>query len=165
VIIGSIVVGLAGLGTGIYAVVKIPTKVTGPVGKIGPVGPVGATGATGATGPAGPVGPAGPSGTLTPGKVVTSPPVATAAAAPAGTRLVATVTCPLGTVLLGGGGQVTANGIAQKVALASSFPVDASTWQVAGVVIVGLSPGLTMSVTPYALCASAVAPTTTTTKP
>jgi hypothetical protein len=164
VIIGSIVVGLAGLGTGIYAIAKIPPKVSGPAGMTGATGPQGPTGATGPAGQTGPVGPTGPSGvgTLTPGSVVTSPAVVTAAGAPTGTQLVAKVTCPTGTTILSGGGEVTASGSSQRVALESSFPVDASTWQVVGVVVGKLPPTVTMSVAPFALCAATGAKAATT---
>jgi hypothetical protein len=167
VIIGSIVVGLAGLGTGIYAIAKIPPKVSGPTGKTGPPGPVGPVGATGPVGPAGPVGPVGPAGTVTAGSVVTGPAIASATAAPVGTELVDRVSCPFGKIILSGGGQVSAAGAAQTVAIRSSFPVDGNTWQVVGVVIAKLPVGVAMTLTPYALCGDPTpkpAATTTTTK-
>ncbi len=167
-IIGSIVVGLAGLGTGIYAIVKIPPKVSGPVGKTGatgPQGPVGDTGPTGATGVAGPVGPAG---SIAGSSIITSPALATAPGAPIGTQLVAKVTCPFGTVLLSGGAQVSTSGGAQTAALRSSFPISATTWQVVSVVTAKLPDGVALEMAPYALCGAPppkVTPTTTTTTP
>jgi len=171
VIIGSIVVGLAGLGTGIYAIVKIPPKVSGPTGKTGatgPEGPVGATGPTGLTGPVGPIGPQGPAGTVTAPVVVPGPALTSATDAPIGTELVAKVSCPFGKILLSGGGQVSASWPGQTVALRASFPIDGVTWQVVGVVIAKLPVGVAMSITPFALCGDPTpktATTTTTTKP
>ena len=170
VIIGSIVVGLAGLGTGIYAIVKIPPKVSGPTGKTGatgPQGPVGATGPAGPAGVAGPVGPTGPPGTVTAGSVVTGPALTSATGAPIGTELVAKVSCPVGKIILSGGAQVSASGAGQTVALRSSFPIDGTTWQVVGVVIAKLPVGVAMEMTPFALCGDPtpkISPTTTTTK-
>ena len=56
VVVASLVVGLGGLGVGIYAVATTPGETSGPPG------PAGATGATGAQGPQGVAGPAGAPG-------------------------------------------------------------------------------------------------------
>ena len=45
VVIGALVVGLAGLGVGIYAVVKIPAMTSGPTGAAGTTGKQGVQGA------------------------------------------------------------------------------------------------------------------------
>ena len=167
VIIGSVVVGLAGLGTGIYAIVKIPPKVSGPTGKTGATGPEGPVGATGPAGQTGAGGPVGPAGTVTAGSVLTGPAVASATGAPVGTELVARVSCPFGKIILSGGAQVSAPGAAQTVAIRSSFPINGTTWQVVGVVITKLPVGVAMDVTPFALCGDPTpktAATTTTTK-
>ncbi len=167
--IGALIIGLAGLGTGIYAITKTPSKVSGPVGPTGATGPEGPAGATGPTGAAGPTGPAGPPSALTVGSIITAPAVATAAAAPSGTELAAKVSCPAGKVVLSGGGQVSTSRGTQRVALSSSFPVDAVTWEVVGAVIAKLPAGVTMSVTPFAICGdstpAAAGATTTTAKP
>lgn len=152
VVIGSIVVGLAGLGTGIYAIVKIPPKVSGPTGRTGSTGPQGPVGPTGQNGAAGPTGPTGPSGTVTAGTIVDSAALASAAAAPVGTLLAATVTCPTGTIVLSGGAEVSASGAGGAVALRSSFPASATTWRVISVVNVALPAGVAMTMTPFALC-------------
>ena len=161
VIIGSIVVGLAGLGTGIYALVKIPPKIAGPVGRTGARGPEGPTGPAGPAGPAGAAGPAGPTSAVSAASIATSPALASATGAPKGTQLMATASCPAGTILLSGGAQVSAGGASQAVALRSSYPVNATTWQVVGVVITKLPTGVAMEIAPYAVCGT----TTTTTKP
>ncbi len=164
VIIGSIVVGLAGLGTAIYAIVKIPPKVSGPPGKTGATGPEGPVGATGPVGAAGPVGPAGPAGTVTAGTVVTGAALTSTTGATIGTELVAKVSCPVGKVLLSGGARVSASGPSQTVAIRSSAPVDGTIWQVVGVVVATLPVGVAMTMTPYALCGVPTPnPTTTTT--
>jgi hypothetical protein len=168
VVIGSIVVGLAGLGTGIYAIVKIPPKVSGPVGKTGAAGPQGPVGDTGPTGPTGLVGPVGPAGSIAESSIVTSPALATATGAAIGTQLVAKVACPFGTVLLSGGALVSTSGGAQTAALRSSFPISATTWQVVGVVTAKLPDGVAMEMAPYALCGHPppkATPITTTTAP
>jgi hypothetical protein len=166
VVIGSIVLGLAGLGTGIYAIVKIPPKVSGPTGKAGPPGPQGPAGPAGAIGAAGPAGVAGPAGTVTGGSVVTSPALASAPGATVGTQLVGKVTCPAGKIVLSGGAQVSASGPGSAVALRSSFPVSTTSWQVVAVVGATLAPGVVMDMTPFALCGdSAPKETTATTKP
>jgi len=163
VIIGSIVVGLAGVGIGVYALVKIPPKVAGPVGRTGATGPEGPAGPTGPVGPTGAVGPVGPTGTVTGASVVTAPVMTSATGSPIGTSLVAKVSCPVGTVILGGGAQVSATGPGQTVALRSSFPLNATTWQVVGVVIAKLPDGVAMEMAPYALCGTTPPKTTTTT--
>jgi hypothetical protein len=167
VVITSVVLGLAGLGTGIYAITKIPPKVSGPTGRTGATGPQGPTGPAGPIGAAGPVGPAGPPGTVTGGSVVTGSALASAAGAPVGTQLVGKVTCPVGKVVLSGGAQISASGPGSAVALRSSFPVSTTSWQAVGVVSATLPVGVVMDMTPFALCGDSVPKetTTTTTKP
>ncbi len=166
-VIGSIVLGLAGLGTGIYAITKIPPKVSGPTGRTGETGPQGPTGPAGPVGATGPVGPAGQPGTVVGGSVVTGPAMATAAGAAIGTQLVEKVTCPAGKVVLSGGAQISASAPGSAVALRSSFPVSTTSWQVVGVVSATLPAGAVMDMTPFALCGDSVPKetTTTTTKP
>jgi hypothetical protein len=151
-LIGAIVLGLAGLGTGIYAIAKTPTKVSGPVGSTGATGPAGPPGATGPAGPTGPIGPAGAVGTSMTTSIVTSPALATAVNPPVGTQLTAKVDCPVGTIVLSGGAEVSASGAHQKVAIASSFPVSTTTWEVVSVVLARLPTSVAMTMTPFALC-------------
>jgi hypothetical protein len=66
----------------------------------------------------------------------------------------ATVNCPTGKLLLGGGGTVTTNNGAnlQRVAVQASAPLDADTWRVLGVVAATLTGGQTMTVQAIAIC-------------
>jgi hypothetical protein len=80
--------------------------------------------------------------------------MASAANAAVGTTVVATVNCPAGKLLLGGGGTVTTSNGAnvQRVMLQSSAPLDADTWRVVGVVLTALTGNQTMTVQPIAIC-------------
>ncbi len=66
----------------------------------------------------------------------------------------ATVTCPAGKVVLGGGGTVTTSASAQdnKTALRASYPSTTEEWTVEAVVTASIGGGNTLTVTPYALC-------------
>lgn len=88
-----------------------------------------------------------------------------AAAAANGTTVTATVSCPAGKILLGGGGTVvTSTGTnSGKVAIQRSYPSAATTWTVIGVVthdsgaggsLNNLGAGVTMDVTAYVVCSS-----------
>jgi hypothetical protein len=121
------------------------TGATGPAGPTGPIGPRGVNGDDGATGATGPAGPAGST-------MIESPVVVSALGAPSGTGITATVTCPAGKVLLGGGG-ATSNGDADgKTALTGSYPSNTTTWVVQGVVITTLNSGARMYAYAYAFC-------------
>jgi hypothetical protein len=135
-LVGALALGAAGLGVGIYSLVHTPAEVVGPIGPRGATGATGPQGIVGAQGPAGAVGPAG----------VAQPPV--------GTELVAKTACPAGQVLMGGGAQLSTSNPAGAgdVALHTSFPSDAKTWEVVAVVTATLGAGQTMSVKPYVLC-------------
>jgi hypothetical protein len=159
-VVATVVVALAGLGTGIYAIATQPGKTSGPIGRTGPTG---APGRTGDTGPAGPAGPTGPAGTVSAATIVSATTVVSAPGAPAGTVVTARTSCPSGTILLGGGAQVSDPGSLQPAALRSSFPVDATTWQVAAVTVAQLPTGVSMTVKPYVTCGVTPPPTTTTT--
>lgn len=103
VAIGALVVGLAGLAVGAYAVATTPAKTSGPQG---PTGPRGAQGPAGPAGPQGPRGAVGPAGTIADTTIVSATALTSAADPPAGTVLVAETSCPPGHVLLSGGAQV-----------------------------------------------------------
>lgn len=94
----------------------------GPAGPVGPAGPAGPQGAKGDVGPAGPAGPAGPQGSPGP----TGPAGPAGAAGISGYQVVAvsrtiqplptytseatpSASCPVGKVLLGGGGYTSSN--------------------------------------------------------
>jgi hypothetical protein len=77
----------------------------------------------------------------------------------------ATATCPVGKILLGGGGQATNGtvtaGLQGKVALQESYPSGAATWTAVGVVthdsgngspVTTLGAGNVMTVTAYVIC-------------
>jgi len=151
VVIAALVIGLAGLGFGIYAVVKMPAKTSGPTGAVGPQGK---QGEQGVQGPSGAPGPAGPAGTIAATSVVSATTLSTAAAAPVGTVLVAKTGCPVGKLLLSGGAQIDASNPAsnQFVALSASFPLSATMWETQSIVTGPLGAGVTMNMKPYVVC-------------
>jgi hypothetical protein len=150
-VIGALVIGLAGLGVGVYAVVKMPAKTSGPTGAVGATGK---QGVPGPAGPAGAAGPPGPAGTIATTSVVTATTLSSAPDAPVGTVLVAKTVCPTGKVLVSGGAQVSASSAAanQYVVLSSSFPLSESTWQSDAIVTGPLGAGVTMSMRPFVVC-------------
>ena len=155
----ALVIGIAGLGVGVWALASAR--------KAGPPGPQGVTGPAGPTGPQGPAGTAGAAGT--PGaikvtEVVSSTALSTAPNPPVGTGLEATTSCPAGTVLFGGGADVTVAGVSDPhVALRSSYPQTVTAWRTVGVVTKPLAAGQAMTMKPYVLCGAASAASTTTT--
>ena len=153
-VIGALVIGLAGLGVGVYALVKMPAKTSGPTGAVGATGKEGVPGPAGPTGPAGAAGPPGPAGTIAATSLVTATTLSSAADAPVGTVLVAKTVCPTGRILLSGGAQVSASSAAanQYVVLSSSFPLSESTWQSDAIVTGPLGAGVTMSMKPFVVC-------------
>jgi hypothetical protein len=153
-VIGALVFGLAGLGVGVYALVKMPAKTSGPTGAVGATGKQGVPGPAGPAGPAGAAGPTGPAGTIAATSLVTATTLSSAADAPVGTVLVAKTVCPTGKILLSGGAQVSASSAAanQYVVLSSSFPLSESTWQSDAIVTGPLGAGVTMSMKPYVVC-------------
>ncbi len=154
VVVAALVVGLAGLGFGIYAVVKMPAKTSGPTGAAGAEGKQGLAGPAGPAGAAGPAGPTGPAGTVASTTVVNATTLTSAPDAPVGTTLVAKTTCPAGKVLLSGGAEVSASNAAvnQNVELRSSFPLSDTTWQTVGIVTAPLGTAVTMTMKPFVMC-------------
>jgi hypothetical protein len=75
------------------------------------------------------------------------------AGANAGTVVAVTVSCPAGTVLVGGGGQASNNDSGQKSALVESYPSSATQWSASGAVMANLSNGKVLTVFAWALCA------------
>jgi hypothetical protein len=163
VVIVASVLGLAGLGLGVYAVTKQPAKVVGPKGSEGPQG------TQGPEGPQGAEGKQGPRGELAATIVVRGPTKLSVPNPPTGAVVQAQTSCPAGQVLLSGGAQVTATGAVadRNVTLRSSFPLNATTWETVGLVTGPLGPDVTMSLSPYVMCgvssANASSGTTTTT--
>jgi hypothetical protein len=153
----SAALGLAGIGLGVSALTSVPntgpTGATGAQGQPGPTGLTGATGATGLRGATGPQGVPGPAGTIKATQLV-SPTALVSAPDPAlWTTLVATTSCPSGTVLLAGGAQVWAVGAADRnVELRSSFPLTKTSWRTVAWVTGPLGVGNTMTLKPYVLC-------------
>jgi hypothetical protein len=142
--------------------------------KPGPIGPQGLTGPAGPPGPQGPAGNAGAAGTPgSPGTVkateVISPTALATAPNPAvGTALEATTSCPTGTVLFGGGADVTVAGAGAAdphVALRASYPLSVTAWRTVAVVTKPLDTGQTMTMKPYVLCGATSTTTTSTTTP
>jgi hypothetical protein len=80
--------------------------------------------------------------------------VSSAANAPAGTIVTASVSCPAGTVVLGGGARVTVSAATQnqRVVLRASYPSSTTAWTAEAIVITTLTGGNTGRITPYVLC-------------
>ncbi|HEY8501949.1 MAG TPA: hypothetical protein VIL21_04640 [Solirubrobacterales bacterium] len=97
----------------------------------------------------------GPTG-LASSQVVTGTTVQSANAPALGAQVTATVDCPAGKTLLGGGARVTPAGGASKqsVTLAESYPSDSDTWTAVGTVIGTMSGGNKLSVEPYVVCSA-----------
>ena len=150
--VALVALAVAALGVAIAAFLSVPAVgPTGPRGAVGPQGPPGAQGAPGARGAAGA---AGAPGTIKAAQVISGAVMVSAADPPVGTVLVATTSCPAGSILLGGGAQVSAPGAADRhVELRSSFPMSgAKGWRAIGMVTAPLGAGQTMTLRPYALC-------------
>ena len=120
VVVASLVVGLGGLGVGIYAVATTPAKTLGPPGPAGATGDTGAQGPQGVAGPAGApgapgaTGPMGAPGTVASASIVGGTTVTSAPNPPVGTVLVAQTACPVGKILMSGSAQVApAPGVAE----------------------------------------------------
>ncbi|HVA07729.1 MAG TPA: hypothetical protein VNG12_13405 [Acidimicrobiales bacterium] len=172
-VIGALVVGLAGLGVGAYALATMPAKTSGPQGPAGPKGATGAQGpqgVAGAKGDAGAAGAAGPAGTIADTSIVAATALVSAPNPAVGTVLVAKTACPAGHVLLSGGAQVSAPGVQadRNVELRSSFPLNKTHWQTVAIVTGPLGARVTMTMTPFVMCgtsAPTTSSTTTTTAP
>jgi hypothetical protein len=131
--------GSAWIDTGEVRGPQGPQGATGPTGPAGPAGPQGSTGATG------PTGPAGADGGLAGYEIVSGAAVAIAA----GEVETATVNCPAGKVVTGGGASVTDPTLAGL--MAQSFPAALGDgWTVS----VWNESGAPTSMTPYAICAN-----------
>ena len=102
-------------------------------------------------GPAGPQGQPGNNGSILVG---VTPGTATNNDAIAGTTFSDTASCPPGSVLLGGGGRLSASDMAQigKLSLFESYPSSHDTWTVTGTVVIGLSDEATAQAIAYAIC-------------
>ena len=161
----ALIVGLAGLGFGIYAVATMPAKTSGPTGATGATGATGPTGAQGAPGPAGAVGATGPAGTIAATSVFHGTTLVSGPDPQVGVVLVAKTQCPSGQILLTGGAQVSAPGIIadRNVALGASFPLNNKVWQTVSIVTGPLGAGVSMSMRPFVLCGVPTATTTSTT--
>lgn len=133
-----------------------PAGPPGPQGPQGDAGPQGPQGPQGDPGPQGATGSQGPQGDPGPADSDVRPAVSTtsAANASAGTTVSATVNCPAGKKILGGGGKADASSAGQvrRVVLLESYPSGASSWTAAVIVITNLTAGTTARVTAYAIC-------------
>ena len=168
VVVVALVVGLAGLGVGAYAVATTPAKTSGPqgaVGQTGAVGPQGQQGVPGAKGATGDAGAAGPAGALAATSIVASTALKSAPDPGVGTVLVAKTTCPAGKILLSGGAQVSAPGVLadRNVELRASFPFSTTQWQTVAIVTGRLGTGVVMTMRPYVVCGEATPASVTTT--
>lgn len=113
----------------------------GQPGQQGAQGPPGLQGTPGQSGQSGPAGPPGLSG-------YADPPPTTTFTIAAGQFAQASVACPAGTKVLGGGEDNSAGG---DVVLLQSFPSDDSHWRIG--VRNNTTAGVAHSVTVYAICA------------
>ena len=145
--------GLVGIGIGVYALATQPAKVSGPQGPQGPQGPRGVAGK------------AGPSGTIASTTVVRGTTKTTPPNPDPGSVLDEQTSCPAGKILVSGGAQVTAPGVTadRNVTLRASFPVNETTWETVAMVTGSLGQGVSMTMTPYVVCGVAAAPSSTTT--
>jgi len=101
------------------------------------------------------VGPTGAAGTIKSATLTRATPLTTPPDPAVGTVLAAQFSCPVGSVLLSGGAQVTAPGLAARnVVLQSSFPISNTSWEVVGMVIKPLGAGNAMTLRPFAVCGS-----------
>jgi hypothetical protein len=75
---------------------------------------------------------------------------------PVGTPVTATVSCPTGKLLLGGGGHVSATGTGNSynAQVHDSYPLSNNAWRVVAVVTAPLGAGSAMELRPYAICGS-----------
>jgi len=148
----ALLLGLAGIGVGVYALVKQPTQVSGP---------------TGAQGVQGPQGKQGPAGTVASTTVVRGTSKVSAPNPDPGTVLDAQTSCPTGKILVSGGAQVSAPGVQadRNVTVRSSFPVNDTTWETVALVTGQLGPGVSMTMTPYVVCGVAAGSTGNPTPP
>jgi len=150
-VVAALVLGLAGISVGIWALLSSPTA--GPVGPRGATGQQGPAGGQGLPGPAGKPGKQGAPGTITSATRDAASPIVSATDPPVGTVLVAQTSCPAGQVLLSGGAEVSAPGAADRnVVLRSSYPVNSTTWQSVAMVIRPLGTGNSMTMRPFVMC-------------
>jgi hypothetical protein len=165
VALGALIVGLAGIGVGGYALSTMPAKTSGPRGPVGPKGETGPQGPAGPRGATGPKGAAGLPGTITNTSVVAATALKSAANPAVGTVLVASTACPAGHLLLSGGAQVSAPGVKadRNVELRSSFPLDKTHWQTVAIVTGPLGPGVSMTMKPFVMCGVRTAHSSTST--
>ncbi|MGH9008189.1 MAG: hypothetical protein ACRDV6_10855 [Acidimicrobiales bacterium] len=144
----AIIVALAAAGVAAWALLSVPRQ-----GATGAAGPQGPRGAAGKQGPTGKTGPAGPVGTINAANLVRASSIVSAPDPPVGTVVLATTSCPAGQVLVSGGAQVWAPGAADRnVILRSSFPINATMWQVVSMVTRSLGAGNAMSMRPFVVC-------------
>lgn len=156
-VVTALVLGLAGIGVGAYAIATTPSKTSGPTGapgSRGPAGPTGPTGAAGKQGAIGPAGPAGPAGVIASTSVIAATTLTSSPNPAVGAVLVADTACPTGKILLSGGGLVSAPGVIpdRNVGLRASFPLNKTTWQTVGIVIGPLGAGVSMKLKPFVVC-------------
>ncbi len=165
VVSAALVVGLAGLGVGAYALATMPAKTSGPQGPAGQTGAAGPQGPQGVAGAKGEAGPAGPAGALAATSIVSSTALRSAPDPAVGSVLVAKTSCPAGKILLSGGAQVSAPGVNadRNVELRSSFPFSTTQWQTVSIVTGPLGAGAVMTMKPYVVCGEASPPASTTT--
>ena len=167
VVLVALIVGLAGLGVGAYAVATMPGKTSGPTGATGATGPQGSNGAAGPAGAKGDVGPAGPAGTIAATSIFHGTTLVSGPDPQVGAVLVAKSECPSGQILLTGGALVSAPGVVadRNVDLRVSMPLTTKIWQTVAIVTGPLGAGVSMSMRPFVVCGVPTPTSTTTTTP
>lgn len=152
---GALLAALSALGVSLWALESVPAAgPAGPRGATGPQGLGGPQGIPGVQGKTGASGPTGPAGTIKSTQVIAASRLTSAPNPGVGTVLVATTSCPNGSILLGGGAQLSAPGAAdQRIELRSSYPMpDGKGWRTIGMVTAPLGVGQTMTMRPFVEC-------------
>ena len=137
-----------------------PMGPQGPQGQAGPPGPQGPQGPMGSQGPKGPPGPPGPQGPpgITEFRIVTHQ-VESGLDCPCSQPVSASVSCPAGFVVTGGGASVrTASGTYDPtIAIQASYPISSDGWYAQAGRMVG-GPGEDWVLTVWAICAKPYQP-------
>jgi hypothetical protein len=130
-------------------------SIVGPKGDKGDPGTDGTNGTNGTDGAKGDKGDTGAPGGLNGVTRATGTTDAYGGNENTGATVTATATCPSGTKLVTGGGDVSGNNLKHYAAVTSSFPSSATTWTVIATIVAGTNAnGNPPSLTAYALCAS-----------
>ncbi|MGZ4386754.1 MAG: hypothetical protein ACXVZO_07470 [Gaiellaceae bacterium] len=129
--------------SGFLVPLGVDGKFPASVGQVGPAGPQGSAGPAGATGPQGKTGPGGPPG-------ISGYTIVKNSASVYGNNIGAAASCPSGTSVIGGGGDVTSGTSAFGPFRTDGLP-DANGWVVR--YQMAAAGNFNLSVDAYAICA------------